>query len=180
VAGAVSAAELVHCTAFGNYQTALQSFSQCSRYKRYNWNDACSAVEHVQQSISRLAHLLNPVYPAMLCNSAQSSSLGSLGCLNRGGQVEVLQTNERDDAYDDEDWGPQGCAAALAAEKETRSKYLPDANPCERIRDLAVQLCMLACGDSFCLALFRCSSKAVELYDDIEVREVVSFVLLVR
>jgi hypothetical protein len=42
---------------------------------------------------------------------------------------------------------------------------------CQTLHDTAVQLCMIACGDATCLALGTCESKAVELYDDAEVRE---------
>jgi hypothetical protein len=87
--------------------------------------------------------------------------------------AEALQTNETKDDHDDEDWGPEGYAAARAAMLKRRSEYIPGVGTCARVRDTAVQLCMLAiaCGDSACLALFRCPSKAVELYDDTEVRE---------
>jgi hypothetical protein len=74
------------------------------------------------------------------------------------------------DTVDDHVWASKRSAAAQAAEKKTRSEYVLDNFTRECVRDTAVQLCMLACGDSLCLALFRCNSKAVELYDDAEVR----------
>jgi hypothetical protein len=81
---------------------------------------------------------------------------------------EAMQTA---DAINDDEWHPIDFAAPLTVERKTRSEHLPSQFICEDLRDIAVKLCMLACGDALCLALFRCSSKAVELYDDTEVRD---------
>jgi hypothetical protein len=76
-----------------------------------------------------------------------------------------------DRLWDSEEWDPEDSTATLAAESEARAEPLLDYSASERVRDVAVKLCMLACGDAYCLALHRCPSKAVELYDDAEVRE---------
>jgi hypothetical protein len=82
---------------------------------------------------------------------------------------DAMQT-EIADTIDNHVWTREVSAAAQAAEAKRRSEYVLDESTCERVRDTAVQLCMLACGDSACLTLFRCPSKAVQLYDDAEVR----------
>jgi hypothetical protein len=64
---------------------------------------------------------------------------------------------------DDDDW--------ITPAVETRSKILLSEASCADLRDTAVHLCMLACGDALCLTLGTCESKAVQLYDDAQIRD---------
>jgi hypothetical protein len=41
------------------------------------------------------------------------------------------------------------------------------------ICDTAVRLCMLGCGDAICCSIGTCQTKAVELYNDAQVRETI-------
>jgi hypothetical protein len=116
------------------------------------------------------------VYPALIFVACScriwgvSAVQASTSQLRVTAAPEAMQT-EIADTVDDHVWVPKGSTAVLAAEREARGEHLLDFIARQGLRDTAVKLCMLACGESFCLALHRCPSKAVQLYDDAEVRE---------
>jgi hypothetical protein len=43
----------------------------------------------------------------------------------------------------------------------------------EFVRNTAVRLCMLGCGDGLCCGIGTCDPRAVQLYDDAEVRDTI-------
>jgi hypothetical protein len=68
-------------------------------------------------------------------------------------------------------WPSTPQLAVTAAPEAMQAEEAVDFLTGQNIRDTAVRLCMLGCGDAICCSLETCEPKAVQLYDDAEVRE---------